>query len=70
MFFSFIFVQIIVCFQGGSWVSTGAQAARFGRFAFRRHFFQHAGFRIARTLDSSQDPPVALMPEIGNKNQG
>lgn len=36
--------------QGGSWASTGAQASVFGRFAFRRHFMQHAGFRIAQTV--------------------
>ncbi|XP_072040872.1 LOW QUALITY PROTEIN: uncharacterized protein [Amphiura filiformis] len=55
--------------MGGSWVSTGSQAARFGRYAFRRHFYQHAGFRIARTLDDSQDPPVALMPIINTEEQ-
>lgn len=37
-------------FQGGSWVSTGDEASKFARFAFRRHFIQHAGFRIARSL--------------------
>lgn len=35
---------------GGSWVSTGDEASKFARFAFRRHFIQHAGFRIARSL--------------------
>jgi 5-histidylcysteine sulfoxide synthase/putative 4-mercaptohistidine N1-methyltranferase len=33
---------------GGSFVSTGAEAEEFARFHFRPHFFQHAGFRIAR----------------------
>ena len=56
--------------QGGSWVSTGSQAARYGRYAFRRHFLQHAGFRIVRTLDDSQDPPVSLMPETNSNHQG
>ncbi|KAI0220611.1 hypothetical protein LSAT2_027897 [Lamellibrachia satsuma] len=35
---------------GGSWVSTGQEASRFTRFSFRAHFFQHAGFRVARSL--------------------
>lgn len=30
---------------GGSFISTGDEASRFARFAFRRHFIQHAGFR-------------------------
>ncbi|XP_048394661.1 uncharacterized protein LOC125456049 isoform X2 [Stegostoma tigrinum] len=34
---------------GGSWISTGDEASRFARFAFRRHFFQHLGFRLVRT---------------------
>jgi len=31
--------------KGGSWISTGNEATRGSRYAFRRHFFQHAGFR-------------------------
>ncbi|WP_458735208.1 5-histidylcysteine sulfoxide synthase [Zobellella taiwanensis] len=31
--------------KGGSWISTGNEATRYSRYAFRRHFFQHAGFR-------------------------
>ena len=31
--------------KGGSWISTGNLALRAARYAFRRHFFQHAGFR-------------------------
>ena len=31
--------------KGGSWISTGNEAIRSSRYAFRRHFFQHAGFR-------------------------
>jgi 2-polyprenyl-3-methyl-5-hydroxy-6-metoxy-1,4-benzoquinol methylase len=33
---------------GGSWVSTGDEASIWARFHFRPHFFQHAGFRLAR----------------------
>jgi len=32
-------------FKGGSWISTGNETRRSARYAFRRHFFQHAGFR-------------------------
>ena len=38
--------------KGGSWISTGAEASRFSRFAFRRHFFQHLGFRLVRSRES------------------
>jgi 5-histidylcysteine sulfoxide synthase len=33
---------------GGSWASTGATQSRSHRSWFRRGFFQHAGFRVAR----------------------
>ncbi len=32
-------------FKGGSWISTGNEINGHSRYAFRRHFFQHAGFR-------------------------
>jgi putative 4-mercaptohistidine N1-methyltranferase len=35
--------------KGGSWISTGNEAARHARYAFRRHFYQHAGFRIVES---------------------
>ena len=45
---------------GGSWASTGANgASRFSRFAFRPHFFQHAGFRVVRP---SPDEPAGKPP--------
>jgi len=31
--------------KGGSWISTGNEAIKSSRYAFRRHFTQHAGFR-------------------------
>ncbi len=31
--------------KGGSWISCGNEALQSARYAFRRHFFQHAGFR-------------------------
>lgn len=41
--------------KGGSWISTGNEATRASRYAFRRHFYQHAGFRVIVS-----DQPVAL----------
>ncbi len=38
-------------------MSTGAEASRFARFSFRRHFFQHLGFRLVR---SSKATPARL----------
>lgn len=35
--------------KGGSWISTGNLATRNARYAFRRHFFQHAGFRYIQS---------------------
>jgi len=31
--------------KGGSWISSGNETQRSARYAFRRHFYQHAGFR-------------------------
>ena len=41
--------------KGGSWISTGNEATRDSRYAFRRHFFQHAGFRY---IESSAEAPI------------
>lgn len=35
---------------GGSWITTGTGASKYYRLWFRRHFFQHAGFRLAKSL--------------------
>ena len=35
--------------KGGSWISTGNEAAFHARYAFRRHFYQHAGFRLVQS---------------------
>jgi putative 4-mercaptohistidine N1-methyltranferase len=39
--------------KGGSWAATGNESRHSSRYAFRRHFFQHAGFRYVVT-----DAPV------------
>ncbi|RBW48537.1 5-histidylcysteine sulfoxide synthase [Marinobacter sp. F3R11] len=44
--------------KGGSWVSCGNEARLSSRYAFRRHFFQHAGFRYI-TSDSEVVEPNA-----------
>ncbi len=42
--------------KGGSWVSTGNESTRDSRYAFRRHFIQHAGFRYIESNERvSQD---------------
>ncbi len=35
--------------KGGSWASCGNVASTQSRYAFRRHFFQHAGFRYVQS---------------------
>ena len=35
---------------GGAWASTGTGASSYYRLWFRRHFYQHAGFRLAKDL--------------------
>jgi 5-histidylcysteine sulfoxide synthase/putative 4-mercaptohistidine N1-methyltranferase len=42
--------------KGGSWISTGNEAIKSSRYAFRRHFFQHAGFRYVES--DQQEAPV------------
>lgn len=41
--------------MGGSFISTGDEASQWARFHFRRHFHQHAGFRLVQSanLDES-----------------
>ncbi|WP_205067543.1 5-histidylcysteine sulfoxide synthase [Pantoea coffeiphila] len=45
--------------KGGSWISTGNEALKSARYAFRRHFFQHAGFRY---VVSSHQETMAQNP--------
>ncbi|WP_366938095.1 5-histidylcysteine sulfoxide synthase [Sulfurovum sp.] len=35
--------------KGGSWISCGNLATQKSRYAFRRHFYQHAGFRYVQS---------------------
>jgi 5-histidylcysteine sulfoxide synthase/putative 4-mercaptohistidine N1-methyltranferase len=47
---------------GGSWISTGNEASADARYAFRRHFYQHAGFRY---VEAEHAPPAHGDPYIG-----
>ncbi len=42
--------------KGGSWASTGNELMKHSRYAFRRHFYQHAGFRYVegKTLEKEE----------------
>jgi len=42
--------------KGGSWISTGNEATRDSRYAFRRHFYQHAGFRYVAAEQEVEEP--------------
>jgi len=45
--------------KGGSWISTGNEATKDARYAFRRHFFQHAGFRYVES-----EHPVEIRSDV------
>lgn len=45
--------------KGGSWMSTGNEATRDSRYAFRRHFHQHAGFRYVSS--KYQEIPITAV---------
>ncbi|WDD98562.1 5-histidylcysteine sulfoxide synthase [Thalassomonas actiniarum] len=45
--------------KGGSWISTGNEACKSSRYAFRRHFFQHAGFRYIHS-EFEEIPAIAV----------
>lgn len=44
--------------KGGSFISLGNETQREARYAFRRHFFQHAGFRYVRSDNPLLDVPI------------
>lgn len=47
-----------ILFKGGSWIACGNESLPAARYAFRRHFFQHAGFRYV-VSDVHEVPPVS-----------
>ncbi len=52
--------------KGGSWISTGNEAIRASRYAFRRHFYQHAGFRYVSSYQEVKikDDSCETDPEV------
>ena len=61
--------------KGGAWISCGNESLRSSRYAFRRHFFQHAGFRYVVTetpaqLQSSHYETDKLMSEYAEFHYG
>ncbi len=64
--------------KGGSWISTGNEATIHSRYAFRRHFYQHAGFRYIesdaplkiQSADYETDPEVTVSCENNWGNHG
>ncbi|MDD3759295.1 MAG: 5-histidylcysteine sulfoxide synthase [Acidithiobacillus sp.] len=44
--------------KGGSFISLGNETQSEARYAFRRHFFQHAGFRYVRSDNPLPEVPV------------
>lgn len=55
--------------KGGSWISTGNEARLSSRYAFRAHFFQHAGFRyVASNVTPKQEyVPYAQGKEVSKE---
>ncbi|TCB57123.1 5-histidylcysteine sulfoxide synthase [Acinetobacter terrae] len=43
--------------KGGSWISSGNEALHSSRYAFRRHFFQQAGFRYVAASQALKQFP-------------
>lgn len=61
--------------KGGSWISCGNETRLSARYAFRRHFFQHAGFRYVVsdaevTLPSAYYESNARMAEYAEFHYG
>lgn len=50
--------------KGGSWISTGNAATRDCRYAFRRHFFQHAGFRYVESNQPLGEPQAMYETDL------
>lgn len=53
--------------KGGSWISTGNETTKFARYAFRKHFYQHCGFRYVQSdkevinkTDTYESDPVIM----------
>jgi len=49
---------------GGSWVSSGNLASSFARYHFRRHFFQHLGFRYVKVETPEPYPGASTVANL------
>lgn len=61
--------------KGGSWIACGNESLGSARYAFRRHFYQHAGFRYVisdapATLSSSHYETDKLLSEYAEFHYG
>lgn len=61
--------------KGGSWIACGNESLHSSRYAFRRHFFQHAGFRYVvsdapATLPGSNYETDKLLSEYAEFHYG
>ncbi len=50
--------------KGGSFISTGNEALRNSRYAFRRHFYQHAGFRYVESDEPNAAETNTVLPGL------
>lgn len=50
--------------KGGSWISTGNEALLASRYAFRRHFIQHAGFRYVVGTGENEEMKYARIESM------
>lgn len=50
--------------KGGSWISTGNEIVSHARYAFRRHFIQHAGFRYVVGSGESEEKKYAHIEQM------
>ena len=60
--------------KGGSWISSGNEMMKHSRYAFRRHFYQHAGFRVIEgeemTIEENVYESDALVSQYCNFQYG
>ncbi len=49
--------------KGGSWASTGNEMTKHSRYAFRKHFYQHAGFRYLQAEPLPEEDGVVNVYE-------
>jgi len=50
--------------MGGSWISSGDLASNYARYHFRRHFFQHLGFRYVQVEEPEAFPGAATVTNM------